>query len=132
MSFYADVYTMLSGDASINSYVDHIFGKRLPLDESGDTVDEKNDTIMLFDYSKEASEGTRDAADYIGDWILYIYTSSPVPGTLFELNDRIQDYLETYSTGNVLLVEFNGDSQNYDAELDIYYNDSEYRVLYSQ
>jgi hypothetical protein len=122
---------MLSGDPSINGIVDHIFGKRLPLEDSGETVDEKTDTILLFDYHKEGSEGTRDAADYLADWIIYVYTSSPNVESLFNLNDRIQEYLESYSTDKVLVVQFQGDNQNYDSELDIYYNDSEYRVLYS-
>jgi hypothetical protein len=122
---------MLSGDASINSYIDHIFGKRLPLEDSSDTVvNEKTDTIMLFDYDKEGGDGTRDGND-LEEWKLYIYTSSPTPAMIYNLNDRIQDYLEEYSSDSILLVRFDGDNQNYDAELDIYYNDSEYTVLYS-
>jgi hypothetical protein len=125
--FQEDIYTLLSTDASINSYADHIFGKRIPSDTG---VNEETDTIITFDYSKENSVGSRDGSGYISVWKLYIDISSPNSDALFALGDRLEQYLTNCNNPSTPSIEFDGDNQSYDPERDIYFNNMEFSVLY--
>ena len=80
MSFQTDINTILKADASLNSLVDHIFPKR-----SVGEIDEENDSLMVFDYSKEDSYNTRSTMDAISQWRLYIYVGSKNAMEMFNI-----------------------------------------------
>ena len=130
--FQDDIYNVIADDASINQYADHILVKRLPAFDNGDEVNEKEDTIVFINYSKEESERTRDSIDYMSRYALFVYVGSPQSHKMFELSDIIQQTLEVHNSENILNINYVDGNESYDDESYVFYNDMEFEVIYSR
>jgi len=129
MGFPLDIYGVLIGDASINSYVGgvaNIYGKR-----TLDNIDEGSTPLIVFDYAKDESTSTRSARDAMSTWNLTIYVSSKDINDVFKITDRYQTYLEAYTSNTINLISWVDEIPSYDDDIMVYYNDIAYSVIYT-
>lgn len=130
MSFIENIATIMNADASLNSMVDYILAKRLVSLSSGD-INEKEDSLIVYNYKKIDSISTKDDKDYLQKWRLLVAVQSPDNEKVYNISTRLQEYLENYKDDNVRSIRFSPEwDETFDNNEKVYVTDAEFEITY--
>lgn len=125
MGFLADIITLMTGDASINNYVNGgIRYEHLPTDFRNDQ------NWIVFGYTVNDTTDTLSTKNVFTEYNLEIQVVSPSSTTVLDMSDRLTSYLQNYSSISIGDITLLDDDLNFNSEKAVYYKTLNYNVIY--